>query len=144
MDYYGINPIERFDGTSTYITLKNHHPWGCQVYVLDVILKVNISKIPKREPRSCVGIYICHSPVHVGSVAMVNNPAIGHVYPKFHGVFDDELPQFQLLGEAQYTQIGQMLCNASHKVLHQIILTSSKVVLLQLLKKIPAKIQLTC
>ena len=25
MDDYGITPIEKFSGTTTYITLKNHH-----------------------------------------------------------------------------------------------------------------------
>ena len=31
VDDYGINPMDKFSGTTTYITLKNHHTWGCPV-----------------------------------------------------------------------------------------------------------------
>ena len=33
----GITPTERFSGTTTYITLKNHNTWEYPFYVLDEI-----------------------------------------------------------------------------------------------------------
>ena len=90
VDDNGINPMEKFAGTTTYITLKNKHTWVCKVYVLDEILKGNIYGLPKLEPRSRAGIYIGHSLFHAESVALVLNPENGHVSPQFHVVFDDE------------------------------------------------------
>ena len=47
VDGYGITPMENFAGTTTYINIKNHHTWGCPVYVLDGIWQVNISGLSK-------------------------------------------------------------------------------------------------
>ena len=44
---------------------------------------------PKWEPRSRIGVYLGHSPFHVGSVALVFNPKTGRVSPQYHVVFDD-------------------------------------------------------
>ena len=49
LENYGITPMEKFAGTKTDITLKNHHIWFCTVYVLDARLRVNIPGLPKRE-----------------------------------------------------------------------------------------------
>ena len=62
VDDYGITPMEEFAGPTKENFLKNHHTWGCTVYVVDARLKGNISGIPKCEPRSRVGIYIYHYP----------------------------------------------------------------------------------
>ena len=35
VDDGGVTPIDNFSDTTTYITLKKHHTWGCPVYVLD-------------------------------------------------------------------------------------------------------------
>ena len=45
---------------------------------------------PKWEPRSWLGIYVGHSPIHAGSVALVLNPQTGLISPQFHVVFDDD------------------------------------------------------
>ena len=50
VDGDGITPLENFAGTTTYITLKNHHTWGCPVYVLHETFQYRISVIPKWEP----------------------------------------------------------------------------------------------
>ena len=34
VDDYGINPMDKFTGTTTDTTIKNHHTWGFRVYVL--------------------------------------------------------------------------------------------------------------
>ena len=43
----GINPMENFSGTTTYINIKNHHTWGCPVCVLDSRLQGKISGLLK-------------------------------------------------------------------------------------------------
>ena len=51
-----ITPMENFAGTTTDITPKNHHTWGCPVYVFGAIFQVNIYVLPKFESRSLTGI----------------------------------------------------------------------------------------
>ena len=90
VDDDGINHLEKFSGTTTDISLKNSHTWGCPVYVLDAGLQVNISGLPKWEPFSQAEIYLGHSPFHALSVALVIKPATGHISTQFHVVFDDK------------------------------------------------------
>jgi hypothetical protein len=56
---------------------------------LDSCLQLGVGGAPKWEPRSRLGIYVGHSPLHAGSVALVLNPRTGHVSPQFHVVYDD-------------------------------------------------------
>ena len=42
-----ITTMEKFSGTTTYITLKGHRTGGCQVHVLDERQQGNIYRIPK-------------------------------------------------------------------------------------------------
>ena len=70
--------------------LTDQHPWGCPVYVLEPKLQEISKGIPKWEPRSRLRVYLGHSPLHAGSVALVLNPGTGHVSPQYHLVFDDE------------------------------------------------------
>ena len=39
-----IIPMEKFADTTTEISLKNHHTWGCPVYVLYARLQGNIAE----------------------------------------------------------------------------------------------------
>jgi transposase InsO family protein len=49
----GIAPVELFTGTkSDHQALKNAHPWGCPVYVLEPSLTHAGGKLPKWQPRS--------------------------------------------------------------------------------------------
>ena len=93
VDDDGITPMEKFAVTTTDNTLKNHHTWGCPVYVLDTRLQGNLSGLTKWEPRSRAGIYLVHSPFHARSVYLVLNPATGYVSPQFHVVFYDKFLQ---------------------------------------------------
>ena len=86
----GITPMEKFAGTTTDITLRNHHTWGFPVYVLGAILQVNISVLSNWKPLPRAGMYLGHSPSHAGSVSLVLNPENGHVSPQLHLVFDDK------------------------------------------------------
>jgi hypothetical protein len=56
---------------------------------LDSCLQPGVGGAPKWEPKSCLGIYVGHSPSHAGSVALILNPQTGHVSPQCHVVFDD-------------------------------------------------------
>ena len=85
----GVAPIEVF--TSTTLTphaLKNLHPWGCPVYVLEPKLKDG-KKVPKWEPRSRRGQYMGVSPMHASTVGLVRNLQTGSITPQFHVVYDD-------------------------------------------------------
>ena len=58
VDDCGITPIEKFSRTTTDISLKNHHTWGCSVYILDSRSQGNIDGLSKYKTRSHAGIYI--------------------------------------------------------------------------------------
>ena len=45
---------------------------------------------PKWEPCSLLGVYLGHSPLHAGSVALVMNQGTSYVSPQCQLVFDDE------------------------------------------------------
>ena len=91
--------MEKFEGTETDITIKNHHKRGCPVYILDAILQGSISGLHKWEPLSLAGIYFVYSLFYAGSVALVINPSTGHVSLKFHVVFDDEFSTVPFMRE---------------------------------------------
>ena len=82
----------KFSSTSGVATrLKNFHTFGCPVYVLDARLQsAGGAGPPKWDARSRLGIYVGHSPLHAGSVALVLNPKTGLVSPQYHVVFDDD------------------------------------------------------
>ena len=92
---YGQRSLQQCFGplhcsTSSNVTIiSNFHPFGCPVFVLESKLQSSIQGIPKWDPRSRLGIYLGHSPLHAGSVALVLNPSTGHVSPQYHVVFDD-------------------------------------------------------
>ena len=71
------------------LNAKDHHPFGCPVYVLDPSLQSGLKALPKWQPRARIGVYLGHSPQYAGNVAMVLNLTTGHVSPQFHVVFDD-------------------------------------------------------
>jgi len=88
----GKTPEENFASTDslTGARLEHFHPFGCPVYVLDAKLQSGVSKIPRWDPRSRIGVYLGHSPHHAGSVSLVLNLTTGHVSPQYHVVFDDD------------------------------------------------------
>ncbi len=80
-----------FDVDKDFIDPSTYHTFGLPCFVLDSWLQSGVGGAPKWEPRSCLGIYVGHSPSHAGLVALVLNPLTGHVSPQFHVVFDDQL-----------------------------------------------------
>jgi hypothetical protein len=72
------------------IPVKMFHTLFCPMYVLDSHLQTAGSPgPPKWEPRSCIGVYLGHSPFHTGSMALVLNKRTGQVLPQYHVVFND-------------------------------------------------------
>ena len=53
-----INTMDKFSGTTTDITLRYHHIWGCIVYFQDETFQGNISGKPKWEHHSRAGTYL--------------------------------------------------------------------------------------
>ena len=91
--------MENFAVTTTYITLKHYHTWGCPVYISDTVFTGNIAGLPKRSSRSRDGVYLGHSLFHAWSLALVINPETGHISPKFHVVFDDDFSTVTFMRE---------------------------------------------
>jgi hypothetical protein len=90
LDATGRSPLNRFSSTDVRVDLRQFHPFGCPVFVLEAGLQTEGASIPKWDPRARVGIYLGHSPCHAGSVALVLNPKTLRVSPQFHIVFDNE------------------------------------------------------
>ena len=51
--------------------VRDYHVFGCPVYILDSKRQSGTLGPPKWEPRSRIGVYLGHSPMHTGSVALV-------------------------------------------------------------------------
>jgi hypothetical protein len=90
VDLNGQTPEMKFSNVAGASTrLGNFHTFGCPVYILDSRLQdAGGAGPPKWEPCSCLGIYVGHSLIHAGSVALVLNPKTGLIFPQFHVVFD--------------------------------------------------------
>eukprot|EP00957_Ditylum_brightwellii_P000920 73898-Ditylum_brightwellii.AAC.1 len=91
VDLNNETPESKMYGVSLdKIPVKPYHTLFCPVYVLDHRLQsAGGAGPPKWEPRSCIRVYLGHSPFHAGSVALVFNPKTGRVSPQYHIVFDD-------------------------------------------------------
>jgi hypothetical protein len=77
-EFYSVN-IEN-------IPVKTFHTMFCPIRLH------NTGSIgpPRWKPRSNICVYLGHSPLHAGSVALVYNPSTRHVSPQYHVVFDDD------------------------------------------------------
>ncbi len=92
IDTEGNTPESKFYGVNIEnIPVKTFHTMFCQCYVQDSRLHTAGSiGLPKWEPRSNICVYLWHSPLHAGSVALFYNPSTGHVSPQYHVVFDND------------------------------------------------------
>jgi hypothetical protein len=84
----GRTPYEVFANSTVRPNVKDFHPFGCPIYVLDDNLATGKS-ISKWMPRARLGIYLGFSPNHARNVALVLNPVTGLVSPQYHVRFDD-------------------------------------------------------
>jgi hypothetical protein len=81
-------PLELFTGTKVLAEVRNHHTFGCPVYVLETALQENKS-LPAWMSRARVGINIGISPTHARSVSLVLSLKTGLASPQFHTKHDD-------------------------------------------------------
>jgi hypothetical protein len=92
IDTDGHTPQSKFYGVNIEnIPVKIFHTMFCPCYVQDSRLhNAGSMGLPKWELRSNICVYLGHSLLHAGSVALVSNPSTGHVSPQYHIVFDDD------------------------------------------------------
>eukprot|EP00957_Ditylum_brightwellii_P106197 8101708-Ditylum_brightwellii.AAC.1 len=75
----GLSPVEVLLGHTNKLVADDVHAWGCAVFVLDADLQTGHGiSLPKWNPRVRAGVYLGHSPVHAGNVALVFNLQTGH------------------------------------------------------------------
>ena len=100
-------PLALFAGVERTPNLKDFHPFGCPVYVLDARMQSR-QKLPKWEERTRVGINLCQSPSHAQSVSLVLNLLTGLVSPQFHVLHDDrfETVRDALVPKSKWQQLA--------------------------------------
>jgi hypothetical protein len=113
LDEDGRSALNKFTGVDVKPDLKDFHPFGCPVFVLDERLQSSVGGIPKWEPRARVGVYLGQSPCHAGNVALVLNPRTLHVSPQFHVVFDDEFSTVKYMNNGEIPPHWEQLCKHS-------------------------------
>ena len=92
VDILGRTPESILHGVEVQdIPVKSYHTVFCPTYVLDARLQSDGGLgLPKWKPRSIIGVYLGHSTLHAGSVALVCNPTTVRVSPQYHIVFNDD------------------------------------------------------
>jgi len=83
------SPWELLTGEPSTRELVDYHVFGSPVYVLHKSLQDSTGSSHKWRSRCWQGIYLGHSPMHAGNVALVYNPVMTHVTPQFHVTWDD-------------------------------------------------------
>jgi hypothetical protein len=83
------SPFELFTNELPSRSLTDYKVFGCPVYVLCKELQDNPGSDRKWESRCWQGVYIGHSSLHAGNVALVYNPVTKHVTQQFHVIFDE-------------------------------------------------------
>ena len=72
------------------IPVKTFHTLFSPIYVLDTSLQNAVGAVPpKWDPRSCIRVYLGHSPFHAGTVELVCNLTTGRVSPQYQVVFEN-------------------------------------------------------
>jgi hypothetical protein len=84
-----VSPWELFTGEPPSRKLIDYHVFGSPVYVLHKTLQDATGSSHKWRSRCWQGLYLGHSPMHAGNVALVYNPLTTHVTPQFHVTWDD-------------------------------------------------------
>jgi len=102
-------PWELFTEDPPLRHLRDYHVFGSPVYILHKALQDNPGSTSKWQSRYWQGVYLGHSSMHAGSVALVYNPATKHVTPQFHLTFDDLFSSIQPTPEGQQLTIDALL-----------------------------------
>ena len=113
LDDDGRSAANRFAGSDVRADLRDFHPFGCPVFVLDEALQGSIGGTPKWNPRARAGVYLGQSPCHASGVALVLNPRTLHVSPQFHVIFDDEFSTVPFMRNGEIPSHWSQLCKQS-------------------------------
>lgn len=73
------------------LDIANLHAFDYPMYICDHQFQTTGPGPPKRDPRAHLGVYLDHSSIHDGIVALVMNTRSGRVSSQYHVIFDDEL-----------------------------------------------------
>eukprot|EP00957_Ditylum_brightwellii_P053413 4047959-Ditylum_brightwellii.AAC.1 len=65
---------------------------------------------PKWKPRSCIRVYLGHSPFHAGSIALIFNPKSGCVSPQYHVIFDNDFTTVPFMDQGDILPNWADLC----------------------------------
>jgi hypothetical protein len=85
----GLSKTKVFCETQSPIKMKNLHTFGCPAYVLVKPIQSSNSSVPRFHCRTCISIYVGHSPHNAGNVALILNPQTGCTSPQYYVVFND-------------------------------------------------------
>jgi hypothetical protein len=99
------SPLSLFTRVQVNPDLWHFHVFGCPAYVLAAPLQTG-APFPKWEERSRVGVFLCHSPEHASSVALILNTQTGLVSPQFHVAFDNQFDTVHL--DSHFTSLWQV------------------------------------
>ena len=130
-DTYINSPFSKFSGFETEINIRNFHPFGSPVYVLEDNLQSQKAH-NKWSDRSRVGIFLQHSPLHSSSVPLVLNTTTGLVSPQFHCLYDDDFATCKLDAKfnSAWQQKAQLELNSKVKNSQIVSTTTSKIPIL--------------
>ena len=92
------------------IYVEEFYTWGCPVFVLNSKNQTSLSGgTPKWSPKSRTGVYLGHSPVHTGNVALILNLLTGRVSPQYHIIFDDKFETVPYISSKKLPSIWEKL-----------------------------------
>ena len=123
----GIAPNELWSRVQAHGTnMTCAHVFGCPVYILDASLQDG-KKIPKWNPRACLGLFLGFSNLHSSQVPLVLNAATGHISPQFHVIFDDKFETLHSLPASLSISNGLEYCNWVVSITLILIMTRIKI-----------------
>ena len=104
-DTFTSSPLSKLSGSEVTANLKDFHPFGSPVYVLENKLQSRKS-YNKWSDRSRVGIFLCHSPSHSSNVPLILNTSSANVSPQFHCLYDDDFSTCKV--DAKFSSVWQI------------------------------------
>ena len=111
---HGEHPIQSFAKVTYPPKLRDYHTWGCLVFVLHDKAREVVN--PKWDPKARLRVYLGHSSLYAGSVALVLNPRTLHISPQYHVVFDDDFTTVQYLSSEDTPPTWTQLCKDSREL----------------------------
>ena len=90
LDENGLSPIEFMNGMKDDLCLKSFHTLWLLVFVLDHRNQSDVIWAPKLDPKSRIGVFLCHSQLHASNVTLGLNLKAWHISPRHYFTLHDE------------------------------------------------------